>query len=426
MTIRCLSLTCIVFFSRTWLIDQILQKPDAERSATVTKVKNIDSDDDEGDVNVESAEKEPKVEANLSLSRNNIEYDHITSNEENVKLEIVLEPVSDEETDLGDGNDCEANDSLRECYVSIERLEERYDQVNVEELSEKVFSDDLSDSCVVECAICDKHMMAHRFRSHTAAQHNLPISQYKEHFGNQPVFVKTTYHLCKLCGKEILLDLDSVASHVRSHKVSIKEYNSKYMILKKKTVDQACEKVSVENNLVKKKKLECKAVQVRVRKRHLNVKSVCVRLQKITVKVKNVEVNLEPVVVEKHVVMKEQNPVSCSPHKNLVSILNDEDSPNIGDCLVKGKETRSQRCSRKPTVKSPYVGCKLGCQKLIEEDPNKRRIPDWAQEGPLKRSLLIRINPDHVFETCEPPDLADIFPCSATTFYCRDIWNSPV
>jgi len=27
--------------------------------------------------------------------------------------------------------------------------------------------DDLSDSCVVECAICDKHMMAHRFRSHT-------------------------------------------------------------------------------------------------------------------------------------------------------------------------------------------------------------------------------------------------------------------
>jgi len=117
-----------------------------------------------------------------------------------------------------------------------------------EKKSCKVFSDDFSDSCVVECGICDKHMSAHRLRSHTATQHNLPISQYKEQFGNQPVLIKTTYHICKLCGKEILLDLDSVASHVRtSHKVSIKEYNSRYMILRRKAADYVDEKVVVDN-----------------------------------------------------------------------------------------------------------------------------------------------------------------------------------
>ena len=118
-----------------------------------------------------------------------------------------------------------------------------------EETPSKVFSDDFSDSCIVKCGVCDKNMYAHRLRSHTATQHNLPISQYKEQFGSQPILVKTTYHHCKLCGKEILLDLDSVASHVRtSHKVSTKDYNSKYMILKRKAVDNADDK-SVVNNV---------------------------------------------------------------------------------------------------------------------------------------------------------------------------------
>merc|ERR1712142_378504 len=102
----------------------------------------------------------------------------------------------------------------------------------------KFYSDDYADSCRVECSVCDAHIYADRLRFHTVSQHNLPISEYKEKFGNQPVFVRVSYHLCKLCGREILLDKDSVASHVRSaHKVSSKHYNTEHMILRRKTLE---------------------------------------------------------------------------------------------------------------------------------------------------------------------------------------------
>jgi len=181
--------------------------------------------------------------------------------------------------------------------------------------------------------------------------------------------------------------------------------------------------------LVKKMKLECKPVQVRVRKMNLKVKSVCVRLQKITEKEKDIKVNLESVIVKEHVVMKNLNPVTCGLKKNLVRILYDEASPNIVDCLVKGKATRSSRCPSKSAIISPYVSYELGSQKSIEEDDEenpKKRVPDWAQESSVKRALLTRVNPDHVFDTCEPPDLLDMFAYPATTSTRRDICNSPV
>jgi len=181
--------------------------------------------------------------------------------------------------------------------------------------------------------------------------------------------------------------------------------------------------------LVKKMKLECKPVQVRVKKSNLKVKSVCVRLQKMKVKVRNVKVNLKSVDVEEHVKRKDQNQVTCSLNKNIVRILSDEASPMIVDCLVKGKGTRSPICSIKTTIIPPYVNYELGSQKSIEEDDEenpKKRVPDWAQESSVMRALPNMVDPDHIFETCEPPDLLDMFPYPATTSTRRDICNSPV
>jgi len=181
------------------------------------------------------------------------------------------------------------------------------------------------------------------------------------------------------------------------------------------------------NVLVRKMKLECKPFQVRVRNCNLKVKSVCVRLQKIKVKVRNVKVNLNSVVVEEHVKRKDQNPVTCSLNKNPVRILNDKTLPNIVDCLVKG--TRSSTCSRNPTFLPPYVNYELGSQKSIEEDDEenpRKRVPDWAQDSSVMRALSNMVDPEHIFETCEPPDLLDMFPHPATTSTRRDICNSPV
>ena len=64
--------------------------------------------------------------ANLSKIRKTNEYcEHVPSSEESVILKIELEPIEDEENDLredGD-NDSEAKlNSLRDCYVNVEKL----------------------------------------------------------------------------------------------------------------------------------------------------------------------------------------------------------------------------------------------------------------------------------------------------------------
>ena len=53
-------------------------------------------------------------------------------------------------------------------------------------------------------------------RRHTQKKHNLDISAYKEVHGASYNYVVTTYHMCQMCGQEILLDRDSLASHCRS------------------------------------------------------------------------------------------------------------------------------------------------------------------------------------------------------------------
>ena len=77
--------------------------------------------------------------------------------------------------------------------------------------------------------MCDKHMKMESLRQHTASQHSLTISKYKEQFGNQLVFIRKCYHFCKICGKEVLLTKDNIGAHVRTHKWSLKQYNKDYM-----------------------------------------------------------------------------------------------------------------------------------------------------------------------------------------------------
>merc|ERR1719427_2200136 len=98
---------------------------------------------------------------------------------------------------------------------------------------DKTFSDNYDDSCLVECSICDKQMAMPQLRSHTSSQHQITITKYKERFGPQLTFTRETFHLCKLCGVEILLDSDSIAAHVRRiHKWTLKQYNDTHMMKK--------------------------------------------------------------------------------------------------------------------------------------------------------------------------------------------------
>ena len=45
--------------------------------------------------------------------------------------------------------------------------------------------------------------------------------------------VETAYHKCGLCHSAILLDGDMLATHARLHRLSHKDYSSKYTTLRK-------------------------------------------------------------------------------------------------------------------------------------------------------------------------------------------------
>merc|ERR1712129_211226 len=100
------------------------------------------------------------------------------------------------------------------------------------------FSDNMNEVCKTLCKICDKPFSLTGMRSHTKSCHDMKITQYKERF-NQIAFdiIERIFHHCKICGKTMLFDGDTVGAHVKNaHKSSHthKTYNDQF--LKKNTM----------------------------------------------------------------------------------------------------------------------------------------------------------------------------------------------
>ena len=52
----------------------------------------------------------------------------------------------------------------------------------------------------------------------------------KNKFGNhRDQIVEEVYHKCGICCEEMLLDADNIHLHVKHHKISLKDYNAKYI-----------------------------------------------------------------------------------------------------------------------------------------------------------------------------------------------------
>jgi len=94
----------------------------------------------------------------------------------------------------------------------------------------KFYSDNFEDCCKVRCKVCMKIVKIPSLRAHTRDDHQMNVTAYKEKFGSEYDFVNEVYHKCKMCGIELLLCPDSIASHARSHhKMTAKEYTDKYI-----------------------------------------------------------------------------------------------------------------------------------------------------------------------------------------------------
>jgi len=97
------------------------------------------------------------------------------------------------------------------------------------------FSNSMKDAVKTECRICRQAVSLTTMRGHTKSAHKMSISDYKETHGNHRTqIIEKIFHKCGLCQQAILLDSDDIAHHLKkSHEITHKDYNSKYMTLKK-------------------------------------------------------------------------------------------------------------------------------------------------------------------------------------------------
>ena len=109
--------------------------------------------------------------------------------------------------------------------LKFEELEE-----TAPESQGRVFSNDMTDACRTICKVCKAQVTLNYMRNHTKNNHQMTIHEYKDMFGNhRDQIVNEVHHKCGFCQDEILLDADIIHLHVKRHKVSLKEYNAKFI-----------------------------------------------------------------------------------------------------------------------------------------------------------------------------------------------------
>ena len=100
------------------------------------------------------------------------------------------------------------------------------------ELDNLKYSTDTKDYCKTVCMICGMEMYLMRMRGHTKDKHDISITDYKLKF-NIKVFkvISKVFHKCGLCSEIMLLDADTIGTHLDKHDMTHKEYNETYMTM---------------------------------------------------------------------------------------------------------------------------------------------------------------------------------------------------
>ena len=98
------------------------------------------------------------------------------------------------------------------------------------------FSNNMKDAVKTVCQICKLEVEFNHMRIHTRKAHKQGISEYKQTHGNlEENLVEAVYHQCALCSQVFLLNGDAIATHAKKHKITHKEFNRRFIILKKES-----------------------------------------------------------------------------------------------------------------------------------------------------------------------------------------------
>ena len=129
------------------------------------------------------------------------------------------------------------------------------------------FSNNMKDAVKTVCQICKLEVEFNHMRIHTRKAHKQGISEYKQTYGNlEENLVEAVYHQCALCSQVFLLNGDAIATHAKKHKITHKEFNRRFIILKKESSE-----VKLEEDFEKKHEklmndLDCNLKKVKTEK----------------------------------------------------------------------------------------------------------------------------------------------------------------
>ena len=93
-------------------------------------------------------------------------------------------------------------------------------------------SDLVNDFSTYQCERCDYSGQYRFFLKHIDKEHMLTSSQYKAEFGSFQ-FDELVHHTCKLCGMTVVYIWDRIFKHLKSHNITLKQYNQSYLTPKK-------------------------------------------------------------------------------------------------------------------------------------------------------------------------------------------------
>ena len=203
------------------------------------------------------------VEANLSKIRRNYEYyENVPTSEEGVYLEIELEPIEDEEKDFSEGGVSEAkNNSLRDCYVNVQKLAKYPGQsdpnnkkgtettdnndnifdysttVNEEDIKLAVVFESISDEDADLCVVGVNEAKDDSYGQCDVKVENLVVFPDPK-YPNNKTETEEDEHKCNLCDYSAVSE-SNLKVHRRCHNVSnrsvLEKSNIKYTIVKQHT-----------------------------------------------------------------------------------------------------------------------------------------------------------------------------------------------
>ena len=96
----------------------------------------------------------------------------------------------------------------------------------------KNYSNNMKDAVQTFCGECDKAMYLSEVKDHIKSRHKLEFTEYNRIYKNPSAqLIKITYHKCKLCRKELVLDETKVIQHLKKchSRTAFTEYKHRFL-----------------------------------------------------------------------------------------------------------------------------------------------------------------------------------------------------